>query len=211
MLGTTCLPGHAPSFPDPPANAALCGARELDPPPPPCTPPPPPHTHTHTPHTHTPPPPHTHTQPWVLPDHAVFPLEPGAPDLERPAGILAVRVLGAEHVSPQSTPEIAWEPAGRRLAVSTRRADLSHLQTVLYCTAMMLHPPTGSCGAPPPAAANHAVAVPACSITSLRPPSGMAAGAAPWAAVGRPPAHARALPAGCPAAADGGGARRRRH
>ncbi|PSC71787.1 DNA polymerase kappa [Micractinium conductrix] len=37
-------------------------------------------------------------QPWVLPDHAVFPLEPGAPDLERPAGILAVRVLGAEHV-----------------------------------------------------------------------------------------------------------------
>lgn len=36
--------------------------------------------------------------PYVLPGHAWIPLDPGAKDVEKPAGALIVKVLGAEHV-----------------------------------------------------------------------------------------------------------------
>ncbi|EFN51193.1 hypothetical protein CHLNCDRAFT_141362 [Chlorella variabilis] len=36
--------------------------------------------------------------PWVLPEHYFLPIDPGVRDVERPAGVLAVRVLGAENV-----------------------------------------------------------------------------------------------------------------
>lgn len=37
-------------------------------------------------------------QPWVLPDHYFQPIDAGVPDLERPAGILAVKVEGVSKV-----------------------------------------------------------------------------------------------------------------
>ncbi|KAL4433978.1 hypothetical protein ABPG75_000419 [Micractinium tetrahymenae] len=37
-------------------------------------------------------------QPWVLPEHWFLPLDPEAKDVERPAGVLSVRVLGASQI-----------------------------------------------------------------------------------------------------------------
>ena len=37
-------------------------------------------------------------QPWVLPEHYFYPLDAGVADVERPAGVLSVRVVGAEQV-----------------------------------------------------------------------------------------------------------------
>lgn len=46
-------------------------------------------------------------QPYVLPEHFFFPLDPGIGDVERPAGVLAVTVERADNVSLLS-------PVGRR-------------------------------------------------------------------------------------------------
>ena len=48
-------------------------------------------------------------QPWVLPEHWFFPLEPGVPDVERPAGVLTVQVLGASQVIPGPA---LWQTGG---------------------------------------------------------------------------------------------------
>ena len=38
-------------------------------------------------------------QPYVLPEHFFFPLDPDIKDVERPVGVLAVRVVRADDVS----------------------------------------------------------------------------------------------------------------
>ena len=59
-------------------------------------------------------------QPWVLPEHYFLPIDPGVRDVERPAGVLAVRVLGAENVS-------GGAPRPRRKWGCPRRARLHAL------------------------------------------------------------------------------------
>jgi hypothetical protein len=34
----------------------------------------------------------------VLPEHIFFPIDPSVEDVERPAGVLAVHLIGADHV-----------------------------------------------------------------------------------------------------------------
>ena len=36
--------------------------------------------------------------PYVLPEHYFYPLDPGAPDLQRPVGVLHVRIIEASHI-----------------------------------------------------------------------------------------------------------------